>query len=58
MALKDNWIDKVDGEDILVKDTNDIAQAVIELENENENFDEALDRIIEIQNSLIGGDSV
>jgi hypothetical protein len=59
--LKDNWKDKQDGVDeILAKDINDIANAVIEIQEELNNIgdiDAALDSIIAIQNSLIGGDS-
>lgn len=59
MALKDKWKDKVDGvDDVVAKTTNDIAHAVIDLEDSVGNIDSALDNIIEIQNSLIGGDGV
>lgn len=36
MALKDIWVNKVDGEDYVeAKDINDIAEAVMELENQS-----------------------
>ena len=42
MALKDIWVNKVDGEDYVVaKDINDIAEAVMELENQIEETAEA-----------------
>ena len=41
MALKGNWIDKVDGVDyVLAKDINDIAHSVIEVEEEIEDMSE------------------
>lgn len=63
MALKDKWVNKVDGvDDVLAKDINDIAQSVISLEGDLENVDIALDtilmeqnNIIDIQENLIGG---
>lgn len=58
MALKDTWVDKRDDKDYVVaKDINDIATAVIDLENATDDIDTALDNIIDIQNSLIGGES-
>lgn len=58
MALKDFWVDKVDGvDDVIAKDINDIASGVIALEYANGNIENALDSIIAIQNSLIGGDA-
>ena len=39
MALKDTWIDKVDGvDDVEAKTTNEIAHAVIEIEKKMEKF--------------------
>ena len=59
MALKDTWVDKVDGvDDVLAETTNNIANSVIDLENEVGDIGTALDSIIAIQESLIGGDSV
>lgn len=57
MALKGTWKNKVDGVDpIFAQDINSIAQAVIALEAETGSIEDALDSIIEMQNSLIGGD--
>ena len=37
MALKDNWKDKINSESVIdAKDINDIAHAVIDLENEQQ----------------------
>lgn len=56
MALKDTWIDKVDGvDDVSASDPNEIAHAVIVLEDKMGDIDAALDGIIHIQESLIGG---
>lgn len=56
MALKDTWVDRVNGVDeVSAEDPNEIAHAVIELENGMGNIDSALDGIISIQNTLIGG---
>lgn len=56
MALKDTWVDKVDGVDeVSAEDPNQIAHAVIELEESLGAIDSALDAIIEIQETLIGG---
>ena len=58
MALKGIWTDKVDGvDDVVAKDINDIAHSVISLEETNGDIDTALDGIIAIQNSLIGGEN-
>jgi hypothetical protein len=58
MALKGIWTDKVDGvDDVVAKDINDIAHSVIALEETNGDIETALDGIIAIQNSLIGGES-
>jgi hypothetical protein len=55
MALKDFWVDKVDGvDDVIAKDINDIASGVIALENANGDIETALDNIIAIQEELIG----
>ena len=68
MKLKDIWKDKVDGvDDVLAKDINDMAHAVIKNEENIEqarkhldeltgDVSEALDAIISMQNELIGGD--
>ena len=58
MALKDKWTDKSDGDDIVAETTNEMAHAVIELEENLGDIDAALDGIIALQNSLIGGDGV
>ena len=63
MALKDTWKYKVNGVDYVdATDINSIAQAVIETETNIGNIEtnigdieRALDSIIAIQNSLIGG---
>ena len=56
MALKDTWVDKVNNvDDVDAKDINAIARSVIELEDSNGDIETALDNIIAIQNSLIGG---
>lgn len=56
MALKDTWKDRVDGvDDVLASDPNEIAHAVIVLEENMGNIDTALDNILAIQSSLIGG---
>lgn len=65
MALKDIWSDKTDGKSYAVaKDINNIAHAVIELEeaeteltNTIGDIETALDGILEIQASLIGGNT-
>ena len=72
MALKDTWQDLIDGEsEIVVEPLNDIAHAVIanedaiseidtqlgDIEADIGDIDTALDNIIAIQNSLIGGDA-
>ena len=58
MALKDTWKDLVDDEsEIVVEPINDIANAVIKVEDDLGNIDTALDKIIKIQNSLINGES-
>ena len=55
MALKDFWVDKIDGvDDVIAKDINDIASGVIALEYANGNIETALDNIIAIQEELIG----
>lgn len=55
MALKDTWKDRVDGVDsVMASDPNEIAHAVIELEESIGDIEIALDNIIEIQNSLMG----
>jgi hypothetical protein len=58
MALKDKWTDKVDGDDILAETTNEIARAVIELEEKNGDIDTALDELhAYAQGLVIGGDA-
>jgi hypothetical protein len=55
MGLMGNWTDKVDGvDDVLAEDINSIARAVISIEEANGDIDAALDRIIAIQNELMG----
>lgn len=59
MALKDTWKDLVNGEsEIVVEPINDMARAIIALEEQNGEIENALDAIIAIQESLIGGDGV
>lgn len=57
------WTDKQNGvDDVLAEDINSIAHAVMDLDNEIDNqigdIETALDSIISIQNTLIGGGSV
>lgn len=57
------WEDKQNGvDDVLAEDINSIAHAVMDLDNEIDNqigdIETALDSIISIQNTLIGGGSV
>ena len=48
-----------DGETIIVaKNLNDIQDAILKLEKDASDIDAALDAIIEIQESLIGGGGV
>ena len=50
------WKDKQDGiDDILAEDINSVAHGVIELQEQNGDIEQSLDRIILIQESLIGG---
>jgi hypothetical protein len=56
MSLKDNWEDKVDGvDDVVAETTNQIAGAVIELEETIGEIDTALDTILAKQASVLGG---
>lgn len=56
MALKNKWIDKIDGvDDVVAEDINSIAQAVIDLEENIEGFDAALDELHAYAESLKGG---
>lgn len=58
MALKDTWKDLVNGEsEVVVEPINDMATAIIALEEQNVEIENALDAIIAIQESLIGGES-
>lgn len=58
MALKNKWIDKIDGvDDVVAEDINSIAQAVISLETEVEGFEGALDELHNYAESLKGGES-
>lgn len=58
MALKDTWKDLVNGEsEIAVEPINEMAAAIIALEEQNGEIENALDAIIAIQESLIGGES-
>lgn len=60
------WVDKQNGvDDILAEDVNMLAHAIKYSENKIDrldvqigNIDTALDNIIEIQNTLIGGGTV
>jgi hypothetical protein len=55
MGLKETWVDRIDGvDDADAEDINMVARAVIALEEANGDIDEALDRIIAIQNELLG----
>lgn len=54
MGLKETWVDRIDGmDDADAEDINTVARAVIALEEANGDIDEALDRIIAIQNELL-----
>lgn len=56
MGLKETWVDKVDGvDDVMAEDINAIAQAVIDLEENVEVFDSALDELHEYAETLKGG---
>jgi hypothetical protein len=56
MALKGNWQNLVDGEsEIIVKTINDMAEAIIELEEIVGEVDEALDELHNYAQALIGG---
>lgn len=58
MAFKDKWEDKVNGrDDVDAEDINMIANAVIDIETDIGDIDTALDQIIAIQNTLIGGEN-
>lgn len=58
MALKDTWKDLVNGEsEVVVEPINDMATAIIALEEQNVEIENVLDAIIAIQESLIGGES-
>jgi hypothetical protein len=55
MGLKETWVDRIDGvDDADAEDINMVARAVIAIEEANGDIDEALDRIIAIQNELLG----
>jgi hypothetical protein len=55
MPLKGNWTNKVDGvDDVLAEHINQIASAVILLEDEFGSVESSLDAIIQIQENLIG----
>jgi hypothetical protein len=57
MALKDTWKDLVNGEsEIAVEPINEMATAIIALEGQSDEIESALDSIIAIQESLIGGE--
>lgn len=48
MALKNSWVDKIDGEsDILAQDINQIAHSVIELEEDAEKLQPRIDELSE-----------
>ena len=58
MAFKDKWEDKVSGrDDVDAEDINMIANAVIDIETDIGDIDTALDQIIAIQNTLMGGEN-
>jgi hypothetical protein len=58
MALKDTWIDRVDGvDDVSSEDPNVIAHAVIELEEKIPEIKAGLQLILDAVNSLSGGES-
>ena len=51
MALKDTWVDKVDDvDDVEAEIVNDIAHAIIELEEETEGIETLLADIQEVYN--------
>lgn len=55
MALKGNWRPRIDGvDDADSSAVNEIAEAVIELENAMDGINSSLDNIINIQNAYIG----
>lgn len=55
MALKDIWVNRVDGvDDVVAEDINNVANSVIELEDAIGDIDDALDAVLSIQESLIG----
>lgn len=55
MGLKETWVDRIDGvDDADAEDINTVARAVIALEEANGDIEAALDRIIAIQNELLG----
>ena len=56
MALKDNWVDKADGDDILAETTNKMAHAIIELEENIGDIDVALDELHSYAQNLVGGE--
>jgi hypothetical protein len=58
MGLKEKWVDKVDGVDyVLAKDINNIANAVIDLEQAVGEFDLFLDELHNYAQTLArGGD--
>ena len=51
------WTDKVDGDDILADDINAIARETMGNASKIGDIDTALDNIIAIQESLIGGET-
>lgn len=56
MALSEIWTDKIDGVDYInADDINMVAQAVIQIEEDNGNIEAALDAILAIQEAYIGG---
>lgn len=58
MALKEIWVNKVDGvDDVIAEDINNIAQSVIDLEENVENFDAALDELHAYAEALKGGEA-
>ena len=53
MSIKENWIDKVDGQDFVeADDINQIAHAVIDLELQNESFGEEIRKIDDLEQDL------
>ena len=56
MALKDTWINRTNGvDDVDAEDINNVAQAVITLENNYGEISTALDELHEYAQALVNG---